>query len=335
MLLWFGFLLCSLAILFSGYRLSKYGDIIAEKTGLGRTWVGLVLIATVTSLPELVTGVSSVTFAGVPNIAVGDALGSCAFNILILSFLDASVRKVPISTRAHQGNVLSAGFGILLLSLVAAGIYFQGVQALGGFVGWIGPYTVFIIVIYLVAMRVVFVYEKRHVAAMIKEHAVELRYQEVTMKSAVVNYAANAGVVVAAAVLLPHIGAGIAEQTGLGKTFVGNAFIALTTSLPEVVVSLSAVRIGAVDLAIGNLFGSNIFNILILAIDDIFLFKGPIFQHADPAHLVPTLSAVAMTAIAIIGLTYRASKKTLFLAWDAVAIVLVFAANLTALYLLR
>jgi len=328
-------MLCGLAILFAGYRLSKYGDIIAEKTGLGRTWIGLVLMATVTSLPELVTGISSVTIAGVPNIALGDVLGSCAFNILILSVLDASVRKVPISTRAHQGNVLSAGFGILLLSIVAAGIYFQGVRSLGGVVGWIGLYTFIIIIIYLVAMRAVFVYEKRHVAAMIKEHAVELRYKEVPLKVAVVNYAANAAVVVAAAVLLPHIGAGIAEQTGLGKTFVGNALIALTTSLPEVVVSLSAVRIGAVDLAIGNLFGSNIFNILILAIDDILFFKGPILQHADPAHIVPTLSAVAMTAIAIIGLTYRASKKTLFIAWDSAAIVLVFAANLTALFLLR
>lgn len=335
MLLWVGFMLCGLAILFAGYRLSKYGDIIAEKTGLGRTWIGLVLMATVTSLPELVTGISSVTIAGVPNIALGDVLGSCAFNILILSVLDASVRKVPISTRAHQGNVLSAGFGILLLSIVAAGIYFQGVRSLGGVVGWIGLYTFIIIIIYLVAMRAVFVYEKRHVAAMIKEHAVELRYKEVPLKVAVVNYAANAAVVVAAAVLLPHIGAGIAEQTGLGKTFVGNALIALTTSLPEVVVSLSAVRIGAVDLAIGNLFGSNIFNILILAIDDILFFKGPILQHADPAHIVPTLSAVAMTAIAIIGLTYRASKKTLFIAWDSAAIVLVFAANLTALFLLR
>ena len=82
MLLWIGFIICTAAIVFAGMRLSKYGDIIAEKTGLGRTWIGVVLMASVTSLPELVTGISSVTYAGVPDIAAGDVLGSCVFNML-------------------------------------------------------------------------------------------------------------------------------------------------------------------------------------------------------------------------------------------------------------
>ncbi|MEK7864442.1 MAG: sodium:calcium antiporter, partial [Nitrospirota bacterium] len=76
MFLWFGFFICTSLIVYSGTKLSKYGDIIAEKTGMSRTWIGLVLMASVTSLPELVTGISSVTYAGVPDIAVGDVLGS-------------------------------------------------------------------------------------------------------------------------------------------------------------------------------------------------------------------------------------------------------------------
>jgi len=86
-LLWAGFIICTAAIVYSGIKLSKYGDVIAEKTGLGRAWIGLVLMASVTSLPELVTGISSVTFAGVPDIAVGDVLGSCVFNMLIIALL--------------------------------------------------------------------------------------------------------------------------------------------------------------------------------------------------------------------------------------------------------
>ncbi len=97
MLLWVGFIVCTSVIVYSGTRLSKYGDIIAEKTGLGRTWIGVVLMASVTSLPELVTGISSVTYAGVPDIAVGDVLGSCVFNMFIISFLDAMHRPAPIS----------------------------------------------------------------------------------------------------------------------------------------------------------------------------------------------------------------------------------------------
>jgi cation:H+ antiporter len=332
MYLWAGFILLSAVIFFSGYRLSLYGDIIAEKTGMGRTWIGLMLLATVTSLPELFTGISSVTVAGVPNIAVGDVLGSCAFNMLILSFLDALVRKVPVSAKAHQGNVLAAAFGILLLSIVAGGLYASKGLVPGR---WIGPSTLMNIPIDFIAIRLVFSYEKRHIAALIKEQAAELRYQDVSLRSAVTKYALNALAVIMAAVFLPYVGVGIAETTGLGKTFVGNIFIALTTSLPEVVVSMSAVRIGAVDLAIGNLFGSNIFNILILAIDDILFIQGPILSHADTNHIIPAVSAIAMTAIAIIGLTYRAARKPLFLAWDSMAIVLVFALNITLLYLLR
>ena len=99
MLLWVEFIACTVAIVFAGARLSRYGDIIAEKTGLGRTWIGVVLLATVTSLPELVTGISSVTYAGFPDIAVGDVLGSCVFNLLILAILDAMYKPMPISAR--------------------------------------------------------------------------------------------------------------------------------------------------------------------------------------------------------------------------------------------
>jgi len=82
------FAVLSLMIGTSGYFLSLYGDVIAEKTGLGGTWIGFAMLATVTSLPELVTGVSAVTYVGVPNIALGDALGSCVFNLLLIVLLD-------------------------------------------------------------------------------------------------------------------------------------------------------------------------------------------------------------------------------------------------------
>ncbi len=328
MLLWPGFLLCTLLIVYSGSKLSKYGDVIAEKTGLSRTWVGLVLIASVTSLPELVTGISSVTYAGTPDIAVGDILGSCVFNMLILAILDAVYRPMPISTKAHQGHILSAGFGLLLIALVTMSL-FAGVAI--DPIGWIGPYTLLIIVIYFIAMRTLFYYEKRKIAAYIKE-TVELRYEDITTRTAVIHYSINAMVVVIAAVFLPEIGKGIAETTGLGQTFTGNIFIAISTSLPEVVVSMAALRIDAVDLAIGNLFGSNIFNIFILAIDDIFFIKGPILSFTNPNHIISALSAITMITIAIIGLTYRSTKKPLFLAWDSLGILLVYIINLMLLY---
>jgi cation:H+ antiporter len=332
MFLWIAFIVCTSVIVYAGTRLSKYGDIIAEKTGLGRTWVGVVLMASVTSLPELVTGISSVTYASVPDIAIGDVLGSCVFNMVIISFLDAIHRPAPISSRAHHGHVLSAGFGILLLSITAVSLFFNNrIIALG----WIGPYTLFFVVVYFVAMRLVYFYEKKQISVFVKEVAIELKYEDIPIKKAIVNYAINAIFVITAAVFLPSIGEGIAEATDLGQTFVGNIFIAVSTSLPEVVVSVAAVKIGAIDLAIGNLFGSNIFNIFILALDDVFFTKGPLLSFASQNHIISALSAIAMTTIAIIGLTYRTEKKPLLLAWDSIGILLMYVINLMLLYMLR
>ena len=332
MLFWIEFIVCTLVIVYSGTRLAKYGDIIAEKTGLGRAWIGLVLMASVTSLPELVTGISSVTYAGVPDIAVGDVLGSCVFNMLILAILDALHRPMPIATKAHQGHVLSAAFGLLLLNIVCVSMFLrENISP----IGWLGSYSLLFIVIYLIAMRLVFTYEKRKIAEFLKELAEELQYKDVSMKTAVLHYGMNALIVVIAAMFLPKIGEGIAESTGLGQTFVGNIFIAVSTSLPEVVVSIAAVRMEAIDLAIGNLFGSNIFNIFILALDDIFFLKGPLLSYASPNHIISALSAIAMTTIAIIGLTYRAEKKRLFVAWDSLCILMVYLVNLMLLYMLK
>ena len=332
MTLWLSFIICTSVIVYSGAKLARYGDIIAEKTGLGRAWIGLVLIASVTSLPEFVTGLSAVTFGGVPDIAAGDILGSCVFNLLILALLDTANRPQPLSARVHHGHVLSAGFGILLLGIVVISL-FLGDRIPS--IGWIGPYTPLVMGVYLIAMRLVYFYEKRQISEFIKEIAVELQYEKISAKNAIVQYGIHAFIVVIAALFLPKIGEAIAETTGLSQTFVGNIFIALSTSLPEVVVSIAAVKMGAINLAVGNLFGSNMFNLFILGIDDIFFVKGPLLSGVNPDHAISALSAIVMTATAIIGLTYRAEKKKLFLAWDSAGMVLIFVINLMLLYVLK
>ena len=332
MILWIGLILCTSVIVYAGTRLSKYGDIIAEKTGLGGTWIGVVLLASVTSLPELVTGISSVTYAGVPDIAIGNVIGACVFNMLILAILDAIYRPMPVLSKALQGNILSAGFGIFLLSTVAISLF------LGNRIfplGWIGLYTPLLVLIYLFAMRLVYFYERRQVSVFIKEMAAKLKYEDISVKTAILKFSVNAVFVIIAAVFLPKVGEGIAESTGLGQTFVGSIFIAIVTTIPEVVVSIAAVRIGAIDLAMGNLFGSNIFNIFILAIDDLLFIKGPILSLVNQNHIISALFAIAMTSTAIIGLTYRAEKRTLFLALDSIVIILLYMANLLSLYMLK
>jgi cation:H+ antiporter len=134
-----------------------------------------------------------------------------------------------------------------------------------------------------------------------------------------------------AATYLPFVGGEIARMTGLGTTFVGNLFIAIATSLPEIVVSVSAMRIGALDLAFGNLLGSNLFNLAILAIDDVFYRQGELLAQVSSSQLTIALATLVMTTVVIIGLTLRPATKRLPLSWDAVSLVAVYALGITLL----
>jgi cation:H+ antiporter len=329
---WLTFVASTAAILYCGVGLSRYGDVIAAKTGLGGTWIGVVLMASVTSLPELVTGLSAVTYVDAPNIAAGDAFGSCVFNIFVFSLLDLSHRRGRLLAHAHEGHSVAAGFGILLISLACLAIAAEGsVPA----IGWVGVPSFLFLAIYLAAMKVIFVYERDRSAlsaGKVLEAAGEPRAAgRMPLRRAVLLFALNAGVVVAAAIALPKTAKDIAGITGLGRTFVGTALVAAATSLPEVVVSFAAVRIGAVDLAAGNLFGSNVFNIGILAIDDLFYVRGPLFSAVDSSHVITGLAAIAMTGLAMVGLTLRSRKKPWVLSWETAGIAAIYVATLAIL----
>ncbi|MEK6546116.1 MAG: sodium:calcium antiporter [Nitrospinota bacterium] len=333
LIVWLEFIFCSGIIVFCGTKLSIYGDIIAEKTGLGRAWIGLILMASVTSLPELITGISSVTVADTPDIALGDIMGSCVFNISIIALMDILHGSAPIFHKSEHGHILSAGFGIILISLASISILAnQTIPA----VGHIGLYTPAIILIYGIGIRSVFLFEKRRIVEFVGETVQATQYEHISTKNAVNKYILNALFIIGAATWLPFIGDRLAEETGLGRSFIGTVFIAMTTSLPEVVVSVSALKIGATDMAIANLFGSNIFNILILAIDDVFYTKGSLLANVSISHAVTGFMAVLMTGIAVVSLIYHLERKTfLRLGWDAIAIFIAYLVNIYLLYSLR
>jgi len=329
-LVWLEFGACGALIALGGWCLSLYGDVIAEKTGLGGTWIGVVLLASVTSLPELATGVSAVAAANAPNIAVGDVLGSCVFNLAILVVLDLVHRGESIYTRAGQGHILSAGFGVLMLSLV--GLSLMLAPRIGGIaLGHVGLYAPVIVVLYLISMQVVFSYEKRQMEAFV-EKAAE-RYPHLTLRQAAARYALAALVVVCSGTWLPFIGKEIAGLYQWHASFVGTLFIAAATSLPELAVTLSAMRLGALDMAIGNLLGSNLFNLGILAVDDAFYLRGPLLAHVAGTNAVSVMSALMMNGAVIVGLLYRPPGR-LFgtVGWISVLLLGVYVLNAYVLF---
>jgi cation:H+ antiporter len=328
--IWVQFAATALVIVLAGTRLARYGDVLGEKSGWGRSWIGVVLLAATTSLPELFTGFGATAISALPDIAVGDVLGSCMFNLLILSFMDA-IQPEPLSARAHQGHALSIGFGLLLIGVAGAGL--AAGHALPT-IGWIGLYSPALVVLYFAAMRTIFRHEQYRRAAEAQEVAEELQYGETTLRSAVVHYGLAAVAVIVAALWLPRLGAELARETGLGEAFVGSLFVAITTSLPEIVVSLAAVRIGALDLGIGNVLGSNLFNLMILGLDDVFYRQGPLMADAAASHGVSIAAIVMMSALFLIGLTYKVMTKRFVVTWDTGAIAAVYGVAVVWSYLL-
>ena len=327
---WVQFVGCLAVIGVAGVQLSRYGDAIADKTGLGGTWVGVMMLGTVTSLPELVTGVSSVTVAGVPEIAVGDVLGSCAFNLLLLVMLDLFYRQESVYTRASHGHVLGGGFGVILLGVAGFALLWS---ALGGVpaLAHVGIYTPAIFLLYAIALRTVFLYSQRTLA----EYAGEEpdRYPQLSLSQTLWRYLGAALFVVGAAVWLPFVGERLAATMGWHQSFVGTLFVAFVTSVPELVVTFAAMKLGALDMALGNLVGSNLFNIMILGIDDLFYTAGPLLAHVSVVHTATALTAMAMTGIAIVALLYHPRKRVLHtVGWASVLLAAVFLLNAWVLY---
>jgi len=155
LLLQFG--LCAVLIARAGYELYVSADRIAATTGLSRGWVGLALLATVTSLPELASGISAVAIVEAPNLAVGNALGAFVFNLLFLVVIDALQRQQPIYHRASAAHLLSAAFGVVMLGFVAMSLVLaEGAPALLH-LGLVSPV---LLALFLLALRSVFGHER-------------------------------------------------------------------------------------------------------------------------------------------------------------------------------
>jgi cation:H+ antiporter len=321
------FAICASVIVFAGVRLSRYGDVIAEKSGAGGTWVGLTLLAAVTSLPELVSGASGILLFDVPDIAVGNALGACLFDLLILALLDA-MHPVPLSARIHQGHVLAAGFAVINLGVVAAS-FIAGPRAPS--FGWIGLSSAGLVALYGLAIRTILRFERLRLEARLDQIAEELRHRDLPLSRALWLFVLNAVLLVLAATLLPGLAERLADVADLSESFVGSLFMAVSTSLPEVVVSVTAVRLGAIDMAAANLFGSILFNSTLLAFDDLLYLDGPLGSAVSTSHVTTIVGAIIMTGIAIVGFTVRARVKRYRLSWDAIGMVTVYVLTLTLL----
>lgn len=317
-MVWVKFISCILIIFFSGRKVAKYGDIIAQKTGLGGVWIGIALIALVTSLPELFNGVSAIILVGAPDLTVGNLLGANSFNLLNLALLDIICQNGSLLALASRTHRLTGWFSLLLVLVVAASVFIsRSLYTMD--MGWMGWYTPIIILLYLVFMRMIFLSERRQPA----RQETRLDYGEESTGKVYFYFAFSAACIIGAGIWLAFIGDEIAMVTGWGQSFVGSLLLAFTTSLPEITVSFAAMRIGARDMAIANMLGSNLFNMLIIPIDDLLYLKGPVLAAVSERLLITALAVMLMTAIFTVGLNFK-PRRFFRLNWWNSALILLF-----------
>ncbi|MCB4203660.1 sodium:calcium antiporter [Deferribacterales bacterium Es71-Z0220] len=295
------FAISAFLVIFSGIKLSKYGDVIASKTPLGHSFVGVTFLALFTSLPELISSIGAVTIVDAPDLVFGNVYGSNMFNILIIFFLDALFKKDSVFKSVSLSNIVTASFAILL-PLISAFGFLLNIKLFGVISG----ISLAIFIIYILSM-----YSAYRTIDM-SDSEIEDEGMEISLNRAVFMFMFMASIIVFAGLLLSKSADEIAAVTGLGRTVVGSFLLALVTSLPEVSACVGAIKVGSPNMAIGNLFGSNVFNITIIPIADIFYKKGDIFTAASKINLIAAISSAIIVLIAVLGIQQDKLSKFRF-----------------------
>lgn len=330
------FLVLAAVVALAGTFLARSADQIAEITRLGRLLIGSVLLAAATSLPELTVDISAVR-QGMPDLAAGDLFGSSLMNLLILAVLDLVHRSGgKMLSREAAAHALSATLSIALTALAGLAILttprLPGPSLLG-----IGIWSWGILVAYLLGIRMIFL-DQRVSARAAADAAEEAEPAEggknplqPPLWKPVVIFTVATFVLFLSGPRLAHTAGQLADLSGLGKTFVGTTLVALCTSLPELVASLTALRMKSFDLVIGNVFGSNAFNmILFLPLDA--AHRGSLFADISPSHAVTSLAVILATAVAVLGQLYHVEKRRRIVEPDALLMLLILGGALFLVY---
>ncbi|HVW37151.1 MAG TPA: hypothetical protein VHB99_07590 [Pirellulales bacterium] len=328
------FVISGLAIVAAGTALTHFADRITEATKLGRRLVGSILLAGATSLPELTIDINAVRL-GAPDLAVGDLVGSSLFNLLILALIDLSRHsRGQMFSRTAAAHALSGTASIALTAIAALSILTSR-QWPGASVGGVSLGGIAILIAYAFAARLIF-YDQQ-ISARPSEGGGRKSLApagRTTLSKAIAGFVTAAAGIVIAGPFMAESAEKLATLSGLGNTFVGSTLVAFCTSLPELVATVTAVRIGAFDLAIGNIYGSNAFNMVLLMPLDLF-FPGSLLAAVSPTHAATCLATILITSVAVMGQLYQVESRVRFLEPDAWLIIALVLGSLGMVYLLR
>lgn len=322
--IWLIFAASAGALAIAAIRMVQSADVISIRTGLGGFFIGTVLVAMATSLPELITSISAIS-QNLPNLAAGNLFGSSMFNMFLLAIADIMAPHQRIMRRIATTHALTAALATCLTALAALFVLIR--SPLG--IGWIGMDSLLLLAFYGGGVWLI---QRRsgQIAPSVK--AIPKEASMMSMRRATVEFLIGAVAMIIASRYLVSSAEGIASATGLNTGFVGTTLLAFVTSLPELVAMYAAIHLNSFDLAVGSLFGSNAFNMVALGITDLFYLNGPLFSHIDASFAIAGLIALILINLALLGSLARVERRLLFIEADAALIIATFVGGLALLY---
>ncbi|MFA5658675.1 MAG: cation transporter [Oscillospiraceae bacterium] len=282
-------------VVFLSIRLAHYVDLIDKKSNLSGAFIGGVILAAVTSLPELFTSISAVTIVNQPKMVIGNILGSNIFNMFVLGIIVLFAAKGFNRSVVGKSHVQTSVFTLVLFLLMALPVYFK--KDLTRFN--ISIYSVIIIALYVLSIRF-----------MAGDTASEEGESDspLTLKQIAVRFSILAVLLVSASVGITYVTDMLESKLSLGATYAGAVFLGVATSLPELTSSIALVRKGNFNACVGNVIGSGIFNFCILAVADLIYRKGSVYSSDTQSRLLVVLGSIS-TLLVIITLSIKSKNE--------------------------
>lgn len=319
------FLVAAVAIGMAGTRMAGLADRLADRTGLGEAMVGSLFLGISTSLPGITASITA-AMDGFPALAISNAVGGIAVQTAFLAVADLFHRKANLEHAAASAANLAQGallVGLLSLMLVTT-------TGPDWTMGHVHPGTVLILVAYVLGVRLVFstsddpmwVPKQTRATKIDRPEAANQRDSLARLWS---GFALMAGVVLVAGFLVGRTAGVLVSRTGLSESLMGGLFTSISTSLPELVTTVAAVRRGALTLAVSDIVGGNAFDVLFVCLADLVYFPGSIYHAAGDSELFLIGVAILLNVLLLLGLIQRQERGLANIGFESVLILLVYA----------
>jgi cation:H+ antiporter len=318
--------ICTIIIGFAGTRLAGIAVKLAERTGMGQIIAGALFVGMSTSLPGSVLSVTT-AWQGHTDLSIGNALGGIAAQTTFLAIADIVYRKGNLEHAAASATGLAQT--TLLVSMLSIPILaYAGPEWM---IFHIHPASILLFVIYGFGLRLLSEIRDepmwRPKKTDLTEEDAKEDDQDIHPESSArlwLEFLAYALLTTIAGHVIGQAGLAVVEITGISQTAVGTFLTAISTSFPEFVSAIAAVRIGAVNLAVGDIIGGNAFDVLFLAASDFAYRDGSIYAAFSDQHLYTIALVILMSGVLLLGMLNRERRGIGNIGWESVAMLVLY-----------